>query len=572
MEAKEGGVLNLRQIMAVFQEEEEEEEEEEVVVVVEEEEEVVLVEVDYNCNSLSAALEVKKLQALVRSLERQNQQLRSRRDATSSTSNFQYKNNNNNKNKKNNNNNNTLPSGVLECSPDEEEPAALLDGVEELDLDGLFPGDSDEETWLYVSCREGVCGDSPPLSPLQWCRQMLDSPRSEDAKRTPSLHLPQGVAPLRFQPLPILSCPVSCDGGVAQQCLLPPPHRQVLLHPAVLPTTRLPAGLPFAPVPEGVPESPVKEPLPPAERSPTFLPHLAGRSRRSGLSPERSDDDEGDFIALGYKLHDLTDVQVMARLQEESLRQDYASVAPRPERRGSPSLRSPLLSHEDKDDVFGLFPPLPHSVPPPSSPGSAPFSSARDLRLAGHAPGHAPDLPRPDARLRTLLLPPVRTGPVGPGPARSQDLRPGSDKLGWSMPNLVRAPSMPSVPASASQRAPVSLLRNSLSFDSSVQLQPSIQLQNRVGRFSSSPGQPLKATAYVSPTIKGSVAVPTGIPMLGCRTPTQPTASRSCLPRPATSSAPRKRIAQLARSLSTPPKSLAPPSALRHAGWKDGCY
>jgi len=47
------------------------------------------------------------------------------------------------------------------------------------------------------------------------------------------------------------------------------------------------------------------------------------------------------------------------------------------------------------------------------------------------------------------------------------------DKLGRSMPNLVRAPSMPSVPASANQRAPLSLLPNSLSFDSSVQLQPS---------------------------------------------------------------------------------------------------
>jgi len=129
-------VLNLRQIMAVFQEEEE-------VVVVEK----VVEEVDYNCNSLSAELELKKLQSLVRSLERQNQQLRSRRDATSSTSNFQYKNI-----KNNNNNNNARPSGVLECSPDEEEPIALLDGVEELDLDGLFPGDSDEETW-WVSAR-----------------------------------------------------------------------------------------------------------------------------------------------------------------------------------------------------------------------------------------------------------------------------------------------------------------------------------------------------------------------------------------------------------------------------------
>lgn len=93
------------------------------------------------------------------------------------------------------------------------------------------------------------------------------------------------------------------------------------------------------------------------------------------------------------------------------------------------------------------------------------------------------------------------------------------DKLRRSMPNLVRAPSMPSVPIPTNPSASPCLLRNSQSFDSSsglTRLQSSIpspgQLQNRVqsvGNFTSLSRQPLKATAYVSPTIKGSASMPT---------------------------------------------------------------
>lgn len=106
------------------------------------------------------------------------------------------------------------------------------------------------------------------------------------------------------------------------------------------------------------------------------------------------------------------------------------------------------------------------------------------------------------------------------------------------------------------------------------------QLQNRVqsvGNFSSLSRQPLKATAYVSPTIKGSASMPTStslqslssssgstagvsssIPLLskpssglGVSTST-PTTPRSSLPRPAsfvgtTSSTPRSKVAQPAR-------------------------
>ncbi|XP_010786521.1 SLAIN motif-containing protein 1 [Notothenia coriiceps] len=178
------------------------------------------------------------------------------------------------------------------------------------------------------------------------------------------------------------------------------------------------------------------------------------------------------------------------------------------------------------------------------------------------------------------------------------------------MPNLVRAPSMPSVPIPTNPSASLCLLRNSQSFDSSsglARLQSSIpspgQLQNRVqsvGNFSSMSRQTLKATAYVSPTIKGSMATSTslhslnssssgssgggsGIPIIskaqsggGAATSTLLTA-RSSLPRPASlfctsSSTPRSKVAQSARSLLTPPKTLTTFSALRDSNWRDGCY
>ncbi|XP_068612699.1 SLAIN motif-containing protein 1 [Brachionichthys hirsutus] len=168
------------------------------------------------------------------------------------------------------------------------------------------------------------------------------------------------------------------------------------------------------------------------------------------------------------------------------------------------------------------------------------------------------------------------------------------------MPNLVRAPGFSAAPIPTNPRAPPSLLRNSHSFDSSSglsRLQSSSktpspgQLHNRVqsvGNFASLSRQPAKATAYVSPTIKGSSAVAcaaspqslnsssSGVPLLS-KAPAAPTPPRSSLPRPASfvggaSATHRHKVAQAARSLATPPKTLSTLSALRDAAWRDGCF
>lgn len=172
------------------------------------------------------------------------------------------------------------------------------------------------------------------------------------------------------------------------------------------------------------------------------------------------------------------------------------------------------------------------------------------------------------------------------------------------MPNLIRAPSIPSVIGVPNISAPtghiatssssLSLLRNSQSFDSHnvlTKIQSAIpppgQLQQRVqsvGNFSVTTRPPLKATAYVSPTIQSSTTMPSSV-SLNCLSsssiplpnkPSTPSSSRSALPRPAsfvgTSGATRSKIAQPVRSLLTPPKSVSALSALRDGSWRDGCY
>uniref|UniRef100_A0A1A8I8R1 SLAIN motif family, member 1b n=1 Tax=Nothobranchius kuhntae TaxID=321403 RepID=A0A1A8I8R1_NOTKU len=597
-------------------------------------------------NTLKAELEVKKLQALVRKLELQNEQLRSRAGPP------------------------VLPSGAY-CLPsplpsllcrstlgslspsedpfdyfhshsaeegadgeEEEDPSELsvLDELELLDLDSLSCSDESDETWLYVTSKAPETTNGA-LTPLQWCRQFLDGPKSEveAARRSLCLQLEQVSRWRSSLSLPTTSSPGSSlvteessinSSPSAKSCSTPQstvaPSLSYPLHP-VLNCTLSPVGKKLSPV---------------TERTPTFLPHRATRScsiQRSALSPQSSVDSdlgasevEDDSIHYGYKLQDLTDVQVMARLQEENLRahryfsfinprrQDYASMSSILANRRSQSFTfqlsaGPDLEEEDEEDDedYGLLPPpqprltrLPHSHT---------FSSIRDWRRSTSSlctPPSTPSTPPyPSAGFAFQALVPVQ--PQGLGSlcsAEHQGLRPGSDKLRRSMPNLVRAPSMPSVPIpSNSTASSASLLRNSQSFDSSsglTRLQSSIsspgQLQNRVqsvGNFASLSRQPLKATAYVSPTIKGStstslqslnnVSSSSGIPLLNKPTAggtsSNPTTPRSSLPRPAsfvgtTSSSPRSKVAQSARSLLMPPKSLSTFSALRDSTWKDGCY
>ncbi|XP_061291151.1 SLAIN motif-containing protein 1 isoform X2 [Bos javanicus] len=409
-------------------------------------------------------------------------------------------------------------------------PPTLLDEVEPLDLESLAAWrDEDDYTWLYVGSSKTFPSSEKSLSPLQWCRHVLDNPtpEMEAARRSLCFRLEQGYT-----------------------------------------------------------------------------------SRGSPLSPQSSIDSElstseleDDSISMGYKLQDLTDVQIMARLQEESLRQDYASTSASVSRHSSSvSLNSgkkgtcsdqeyDRFSLEDEEEFDHLPPPqprLPRCSPfQRGIPHSQTFSSIRECRRSPSSQY----FPSNNYQQQQYYSPQVQ--PPDQQPNRTN----GGDKLRRSMPNLARMPSTTTISSNGS--SPVTV-RNSQSFDSSLhgaangisRIQSCIpspgQLQHRihsVGHFPASVRQPLKATAYVSPTVQGSSNTPlsnslqlysnTGIP-----TPTKAAASgimgRSALPRPSLaingSNLPRSKIAQPVRSFLQPPKPLSSLSTLRDGNWRDGCY
>ncbi|XP_028250133.1 SLAIN motif-containing protein 1a [Parambassis ranga] len=505
--------------------------------------------------------------------------------------------------------------------------ATVLDEVDVLDLNVVLPVGT-PESWLYVSPRAKLQAESI-LSPLQWCRQVLDHPGPEVAlarmtfrHRIDQAKRWRGVSPVR---------PYSCVEGLSTlSCPVLPYSKSAAL-------TEPPASLPSSGQ-----SPPLRASCSLSDRAPTFLSnstlHNVGR-QHAAITPQSSVDSdvgvselEEDSISMSYKLQDMTDVEVMARLQEESLRQDYASTsatAAASRRNSIFSLhslrRSEMdLEEEDEEEEEGY-----DQLPPPQPPlfrtgsmqrGSLPhshtFSSIRDCRRSTATPQFS---------LSGLSQ---YSGPSSLITETQSAYRNSTDKLRRSMPNLIRAPSMPSVPSVPCLASPVnppshgpsslpamSSLRTSQSFDSSnglARLQSSIpspgQLSQRVqsvGNFPTTPRHPLKATAYVSPTVQQgptatSLSTSTSLHSISSSTalpqPLKPSSSsssllpqvlktntnqsgvpRSSLPRPAsfvgTSGLPRaSKITQPTRSLLTPPKSLAALSALRDASWKDGCY
>ncbi|XP_061533676.1 SLAIN motif-containing protein 1-like isoform X1 [Phycodurus eques] len=407
------------------------------------------------------------------------------------------------------------PEGWLE-SFQQNEPF-VLDEVELLDSD-IF-GFSDNETWLYVPPKANESKAAKPLIPLKWCRHILEAPEWKRARRSMCLQLESASCWRRLSSPRASSTPR-------------PPSRVAVVSPIGTPRSGTTHSSPVSPETPASSRPHSQSPIGRA-RTPTFIPHLTRGSSLRGCSPRprvacdviSPGVDEDDLFPHGYKLQDLTDVQVVARLQEEKLRQDCASTSSALAKRRSQSITFPLsappdLEEEEKGDDgdYGPVPPERHLW---LLPLARTFSSARDLQssssfLSLHP--YTPPLPSADPMQLSFKL--------------------GTDKMQRSLPNLAQAHSVPSA----------SLLHNSQSFDSPgwlTRLQSSISIpgaspilrHTRVqstGSVSSPSRQPLKATAYVSPSIRNSayLLTPRSLGNSGSRIPILSKSSSLCLSSP----------------------------------------
>ncbi|XP_033906263.1 SLAIN motif-containing protein-like isoform X2 [Acipenser ruthenus] len=328
----------------------------------------------------------------------------------------------------------------------------------------------------------------------------------------------------------------------------------------------------------------------------SYMSMHSALSSQSSVDSEQSTSD--DSISMGYKLQDLTDVQIMARLQEESLRQDYASSSASVSRRSSSaslhSLRRGTYSDqefdtyslEDEEEDYSLsyrsnyrYSPSPLSSPRCQSPSAmAEYSRAT----------------APHAR-------PPRRSLQGPVPELVKSAK-NEDDMRRSMPNLART-SLRSLEAVRNSRSvesnlqgpgsrisrlqhtstglPSSKLRGpSTSSQSPLSVRAPVKAVGYAGSMGAS-RQPLKAAAGLggpsgvscrvqSPTCSSSGStggVSSTSRNTGVGGKQTPGRTHTSLGGPTGS--PRGRLPQPSRRSLGLTKTCSP---VRDESWKDGCY
>ncbi|XP_072732653.1 SLAIN motif-containing protein-like isoform X1 [Ciconia boyciana] len=441
-----------------------------------------------------------------------------------------------------------------------------LDEVKVLELENCS---EEDDSWLYVSPRKSTT-DQKTDSPLKWCRQVLDnpSPETEAACRTLINRLDQASRWKNLYCSPLASPSahnLNTETGSCSNALNSPGH---------LKSTNkalLTCG------------------------SSGYLSMHSALSSQSSVDSELSTSD--DSISMGYKLQDLTDVQVMARLQEESLRQDCASSSASVSRRSSSaslhSLRRGTYSDqefdtyslEDEDDYdCSLSYRSAHRYSP------SPLSSPRC-----QSPSSSADY----GRSSTSRIRPPRRSVQSPMQDRLKYAN-SEEEMRHSMPNLARTSlralesvrssrslesdlQVPSSRIPRTQQRSAGLAPSKLRYSSSAGQPPlTVRQPMKAGSCTNSllaPRQPVKACSYTSPV--------SGVRKPQASSLSTGSSSSSCTTRSGNMVTVAKNSPIKARTsvggISVPKSKPTPPSkrflqsaqttqATEDDSWKDGCY
>ncbi|XP_036969667.1 SLAIN motif-containing protein 2 isoform X3 [Acanthopagrus latus] len=490
---------------------------------------------------------------------------------------------------------NSLYSDTTGGFTDEGE-TSILDEVEILDLEDMDCLHEDEDSWLYEAKLNSPLQKT--LSPIVWCRQALDnpSPEMESAKRSLIHRLDLTLSANKRRSLYGSPYNQQGYGSPYSTNAANSPYSSGFNSPSSTPS-RVPIVRQ-----QLIPGNAAHQRNAAAERNPPAVSPQS--SVDSELSTSEMDEDSVGSSNT-YKLNDVTDVQILARMQEESLRQDYAATASRRSSGSScHSLRRSTFSdqeldaHSLEDEEEAVHPAfhLPSnrfSPSPRHSPRASPRNSPRS-RSPARSIDYSHSRGSPQPIISRLQQP--RHSLQGHGHDLQTNVVKNEEKLRRSLPNLTRS-------SATTAQAPEPV-KNSRSCESNLQVpnggSPRHQSQSATAaqlprystpsRSSPKPKQHLQSPTALrvpSPSKLRTPATPsplalrqpvkaTSNPNSATSTPTRSLpAPRSGLPRPSASSSagggiplPRSKLAQPVR------RSLPAPRTFSSTGenWREGCY
>ncbi|XP_020331669.1 SLAIN motif-containing protein 2 isoform X4 [Oncorhynchus kisutch] len=473
----------------------------------------------------------------------------------------------------------------------DEGETSILDEVEILDLEDMDCLNEDQDSWLYEAKLNSPLQKA--LSPIVWCRQALDnpSPDMESAKRSLIHRLDVTMSANKRRSL--YGCPYSPQvnyGSPYCTNTANSPYSSGFNSPSSTPS-RVPIVRQQLMLPVNQAHQQQRGGSVERERNPPAVSPQS--SIDSELSTSEMDEDSVGSSTT-YKLNDVTDVQILARMQEESLRQDYAATASRRSSGSScHSLRRSTFSdqeldaHSLEDDEEAVHPAfhIPSnrfSPSPRHSPHASPRNSPRSrspARSLEYSHPHSRGSPQPI--ISRLQAPRHSLQSHTPQDLQTNVVK-NEEKLRRSLPNLTRS--------NVAQQGPEPV-KNSRSFESNLQVpnggsprhqavsQSAIHLSccfGEEGDFIPSPSK-LRTPATPSPLALRQPVKATSIPGSGASTPTRSLGpARSGLPRPSAGGGgggipvPRSKLAQPVRRSLPAPRTYN--GGREGDNWREGCY